>query len=413
MATAKFLTCASATYGLEFWDSTTGTVTVDSANVRGTSPRSYKLNVNNPAVTARARKNSILADAGRRISLWVYFPSVSQGAIDQILAVNTSGGGANIFLLRLTTSNKIDVQAVGVTNTTGTTTIAAGTWYRLTLAYTITSSTVWTVKAYINGVLEVTISNGGTLPNVGSSQLEIKAITNVNFVMNFDEVYVDDGSDNADPGGIGVTAKRPASNNVNNFNTAIGANPANRWTNVNERPISETNGWSDTSVTSQAENYGLETASAGDVDISTATVVARTAWVWAKQSVAVAGSPQLTDNGTNNALTLTTTSALYTVITTSSSYPSNAAGIGMKSAGVIADATNFYECGTIIAYLVNASATAAAGAISASAGEVVSAPAEAASGAVSASASVVITQPSFSSTLRSLVKRNRALRRLR
>ena len=67
--------------------------------------------------------------------------------------------------------------------------------------------------------------------------------------------------------------------------------------------------------------------------------------------MAVAGTPGITDNGTTTSITLATTSALYTVVTDSTAYPSNVAGIGMQSAGVNADATDLFECGTLIAYI--------------------------------------------------------------
>ena len=150
-------------------------------------------------------------------------------------------------------------------------------------------------------------------------------------------------------GAIRVTAKLPASNNVNQFTTAIGANPADRWTNVNERALSETNGWLD-AVDAHAENYGIEAASAGDVNISGATLIARMAWVWAKATTGGLGSPKITNNGTDTAVVLASTSKLFTNIVDSGSYPANAAAVGMVSAGVT-DTTSLFEAGMLVAYI--------------------------------------------------------------
>ena len=102
-------------------------------------------------------------------------------------------------------------------------------------------------------------------------------------------------------------------------------------------------------MTGPQENYGLQAASVGDVDVSSAmaTLVARSAWVWSSVTVASVLA-KIMDNGTETGITLTTTPALYTLITDSTSYPSNAAGIGER-ASTTAN-TNFYECGTLIAY---------------------------------------------------------------
>jgi hypothetical protein len=46
---------------------------------------------------------------------------------------------------------------------------------------------------------------------------------------------------------------------------------------------------------------------------------------------------------------LTTSNALYTKLVDSNAYPTNAAGIGMRSSGTTAD-TYMYECGMLVAY---------------------------------------------------------------
>ncbi len=67
----------------------------------------------------------------------------------------------------------------------------------------------------------------------------------------------------------------------------------------------------------------------------------------------MSGSPQaqIIANGNTVAITLTTSAAIYTAVTTSASYPSDPAGIGMSSTGTVDD-TFLYDCGMIIAYSV-------------------------------------------------------------
>ncbi len=65
----------------------------------------------------------------------------------------------------------------------------------------------------------------------------------------FDDIYVDNGSDLSDPGNVHVTAKRPGSNGLSNgFATQIGSGGSGFGSGhapqVNERPLSNTNGWS-------------------------------------------------------------------------------------------------------------------------------------------------------------------------
>ena len=94
------------------------------------------------------------------------------------------------------------------------------------------------------------------------------------------------------------------------------------------------------------------------MNISAATLVARLAWIWAKATTGALGTPKITNNGVDTAIALTSTSALYTNIVDSATYPSNAATIGMESTGAL-DVTFFYEAGMLIAYTPAATARGA------------------------------------------------------
>jgi hypothetical protein len=73
------------------------------------------------------------------------------------------------------------------------------------------------------------------------------------------------------------------------------------------------------------------------------------AWIWAKGAAGGLGTPQIMDNGTESAITLTSSGKLFRVTTTSASYPSDAEGIGMRATATADDAF-LYECGTLIVY---------------------------------------------------------------
>jgi hypothetical protein len=347
MAT-KFLESGSAaTFDMKFWTSEGG---AGAATSDAGPPRSIKL-------TNFHQLN--------KTNVWTPSGNVSQGRVSFRFKMEALPGGQNSVLLLGPCNIGTEVTSAGVLKYTapgGTvtgSTISASVEYRLSVAWTTdTSQSVNEIRWYLDGVLDGTNSNVLLSPG-GVADIRISDPGNNSF---FRDVFADDSNSLADIGDIRVTAKLPASNNVNQFTTAIGANPSNRWTNVNERALSETNGWLD-AVNSDRENYGIEGLSAGDVDLTGKTLVARTAWIWAKGAVGGLGSPKITNNGVDTAIVLTGSPALYTNIVDSASYPAAADTIGMVSAGA-ADATSLYECGMLIAYIPAGGAATPAGAFS-------------------------------------------------
>lgn len=566
MATTQFIESGTnATGGFEFWSSTAGTTTSDTTTKRNGNLRSIKLNTGSPAAVARATKTSILADTGRRISAWWNFPAVSPAGNNGFMTASNAAGTA-VIQISLTTAGKLQINLAGAPNVQGTKVLETNTWYRISLSYTITSTTSYEIRVYINGTLEVTISSNGTLTTVTTANLVMAGAVAAgdNFIAYCSDIYVDNGTDLADTGNISVTSKRPAADNTIGFDAPIGTDPgANlRYTAVNERPISQATGrqqrkiafvangalasdaaittlsvvapalsvndimiasiygnnnqvvsppdgtWTSikeinngtgmrtsifwkraaasdsgatfnftkpvddnllfagvistwagcrisatpldaTAASSSAnvlsdtvtyatfdptetlafvlacgqynndlttagaiagtdpaytnrtdletatgadcsvfnydgtssgaatgsrshvtistadavntgvqfglvpdaqENYTLQAAAVGDQDISAGTIVSRAAWVYAKATTGSLGTPKIMDNGSETSIVLTTAAALYTLITDSASYPSNAAGIGVRSSNNN-DSVFLYECGTIIAYI--------------------------------------------------------------
>lgn len=349
MANITFLEPGTdATGDLSFYPVTGGAASSDSG-VSHTGPRSLKLFTSSPATLATARTPSCLADAGRRISFW--FRTDTLPAANAVIARFLTSAVQGVWTATLKSTGIITQGGIGATGADGTKVLAANTWYRITVSFTITSTTVFRFDLFVDGVLDSS-ATAGTLTRVGADLLrfENNPGAGANVTNYFDDVYVDDGNDYTDPGDVRVTAKKPAANNTNNFDTAVGANPSDRWTNVNEVPLSDTNGWQHAASTDVQENYTLQAASAGDVDITGCTVLGRTAWIRAKGAAGGAGTPKIMDDGTETAVVLTASPALFKVTTTSATYPSNSAGIGMRSTNN-ADDTFLYECGTLIAYL--------------------------------------------------------------
>lgn len=331
-----------------FNTTTVGTVASDTV-VKNTGPRSIKLSTGNPSTLAAVDTvPGVLNDAGRRISFYFRFSALpaSSGVFFRVADSLSAAIVSGLVL----SSGVIQNTPAGATAVAGTTVLSVNTWYRISISYTITDTSTYQAKIYINGVLDST-SNAGTLTREDSSILRLTATTGwpIDTDLWFDDIVVDDGNDYTDIGDLRVTAKKPVADNINDFDTAVGANPANRYENVSEIPLSTTNGWQHAGVSDVQENYTIQAASVGDVDVSTKRIVGHIAWIRAKGVASGAGTPKIMNNGTETAIVLTATITPYFSATTTSVYPSNAAGVGMRSTNYTDDAF-LYECGQLIVY---------------------------------------------------------------
>ncbi len=335
-----------ATLGLQHYVASAGLVTVDQS-VAYTGPASIKCDT--AAGNAEAYfTNNQAADAGRRISFRFRF-SALPAATANICTLSTSGINP-VASVRLRADGKLQLGAD--TLAVGSTALAVNTWYRISFAYTITSGTVNQFRIFLNGSLEVTKTNAN-LQFTGAFYHTLGWVFNlpgVNTVAWYHDVYMDNLTTLTDPGNGAVTAKRPAAHSTNQFGTAIGANPANRWTNVNERPISQTNGWQSTGSASQFETYMAEAAAVGDANLTGATLLGHTPWAW---GACAAGTPPsvnvVAPNGTGYGVTVSTTPQMLAPGAISdSAYPTGGFGLNRLSGSVQAI---LYECGLLIAYI--------------------------------------------------------------
>lgn len=359
MATTTFLEPGTdATEDLIFYGTVTGTVASASDQAK-TGLRSIKVSSGSPAATAQLSSPvGVFTDSGSQMSF--YFRISALPAADAvILQIQQAAGGgiANIFLQ---TDGKLRFAPVGATAATGTTVLAANTWYRICISFYITNTTTFAFKTYVDGVLDST-ANAGTLTRTTSSifKFALQSTVGANVDVWFDDIYCATGgassSSQPDTGNILVTAKRPNANGTTNGMTGTGAGSGYGTGNsvyVNERPLSLTSYVSVLGVgATVTEEYNIENLSTGDVDLTGAILVDYVGWVFAKVAVGTEAG-QLILNGSNSAKTYTTTDTLFTTFAGSTTYP---AGTG-SDIGVITDTSlttfTLEECGIIFAFTV-------------------------------------------------------------
>jgi hypothetical protein len=369
MPTATFIEPGSdATADLRFYTSIpptgSGTIISDTSQAKD-GPRSIKSTAAAANDEAQIAGVSLLVDDGGAVSLWVRLSSVAPSVATGFFAA----ASASTTLLRagIDTTGKIRIDGRNATSKLGTTVLVADTWYRLTFTWVITTTTNWSFKCYLNGVLEVTTGNAdgtlagitlrdfyigiGTFGGTGSPWTATSILT-----VWFDSLYVDDRTDQTDPGEIHVTAKRPFANGTTNgFTTQIGAGGSGYGSGhapqVNERPLDIANGWSMVGAGAAiTEEYNVESRSAGDVNLTNLTIKAVEGWVAAAALINETG--QIIVDGTSSNIALILSPFLFVAQSvTPTSFP---AGTG-ADIGIITSATvttvSLYECGIIVAYL--------------------------------------------------------------
>jgi len=366
MAT-KFIEPGSAsTQDFNLWTASLnngGTISSSSQAVLG-SVRSIAAAVTGTLQGPYVYQIGILADAGRRASFGFRFTGTLNDSIGADLIDITNSSGNPLFDLCLTSAGKINLinGDTGATYTLGSAVLVANTDYRISIVYTITSTTVNTITVRVydssDRLLDTISATNVTLPRTGSDRLVLTQGVangvNTNVTFYFAHIYVDDGT-SGDPGNIRVTAKRPNANGTaNELTTQIGSGGSGYGSGhspqVNERPASDSNGWSIVIVAAaKIEEYNSESVSQGDVDISYGKIIDFAGWVRAKALASETGKI-IVDN-TQTDISLTSTITVFTKIAGSTVYP---AGTG-TDIGIVTSTTattvSLYECGIIVAYI--------------------------------------------------------------
>lgn len=283
-AATLFMETPDATQGTHFWSSVTGTVAYDSTTTPKSGIASWKFG---DAATGQVNYfNQSFGGmmAAGRISIWVSFSAIPTATKPFISVWDDSF--SEVAVAQINSSGVLVLTGQLGLSVTGSTVLSAGVWYQVTLFWDSATSTA---KLFLGSSLEV---SSGVAFSADPDNFFIGAGANLNIAVNYESnkfvniqhVYVDDDSSGNYPGDIRVTAKEPNANNTGNFTDSFNvAAPGSRYTNTDDRPLTTTTGWVNSNTTANAENYGIENASTGDVDISAATLVARTAWVYAKK----------------------------------------------------------------------------------------------------------------------------------
>lgn len=354
---------SDATYDTSFYTTTSGTFSSDSTQFY-TGTRSIKCTVGGSgAVALIGTGNNVLADAGRRISVYMRFetlPSVGPGVF---LAIDQAAGAADILVLAITSTGQLQLQelnAASIVHTiNGPTILSAGVWYQIGISYTITDATHYTANVTINGKSEISRVNnaGGVTMNISSSQLLLAAFQfDNNKSVWFDNVFVDNGATLDYPGDIRVTAKRPTTNGTSaGFTTQIGGGGSGYGSGhtpqVNERPLSQTNGWSMVGAgASVIEEYNVESSTTGDVDLTRQTLVDLVAWLLASSLANETGS--LIYGVSSTPINLTSTPLLFTTAVSvfPAVYPAGTGtDIGIQTTTALTT-VSLYECGILVIY---------------------------------------------------------------
>jgi len=351
MATTFLEPGGDADFGIGLWGASTGAPAAASDFVHGGHQRSDKYAIN--SVSHLSTAGGVLADNGSRISFYLYLNALPTATATIALAKSP---GNIVFSLRLTSSGVLQLWNTATANQIGSngSTLSTGIWYRISLAYTITSGTVNQIIEFLNGVSDIAVTNA-TLTNTGTSIFRVGNITgDATLDLRTSDHYCDSSSSLTDTGNIWVTAKRPFANgNTNGFSTQIGSGGSGYGSGhapqVNERPLSNTNGWSIIGAGSAVtEEYTIEQLYQGDIIVPPDGIIDFMGWVDAKSATNETGKIIVANVQTN--IALTSTESIFTQIAGSKSYPAGGTDIGIVTSATLTT-VSLYECGIVVAFI--------------------------------------------------------------
>ena len=343
-----FAETPDATQAFEFWDSQTRTITYDTTTGRKSGLASWKCDSTGSNLAAELLTGDI-GDVAR-CSCYVRFTNfpaatqkfmVMQLAGDSI-ACAVSSGGVLTF-----------IDDAG-TETTGST-LSVGQDYLIMMVQDRAASPA--VKVFLDTVEDIDIASAddgaGGLNEVVFGMIGTWGASKVN---NFQHFYVDDVTDLTDPGDVQVTAKIFDTDSAPNlFDTNVGNNPSNRFENNNERPINESNGWSNISTTSNEEEFQIQDAATGDENIAGKGILGYIAWWWAKRGSGGGTTRFCLGLGPTFGLEFTTTSQFFSGRTNAASYPTAFPQISVDHPSGGSSDSFWYESGAIIVYTAGVS----------------------------------------------------------
>ena len=336
-----------------FWDTSVSNMAVASDFVHSF----HKKSIISGTTSANQTLVGTTKDSGSRISLYIYFVTLPS-ATSAIFQLRNGGSNLTCVSVRVTSAgvlqlwNGVSTAQIGSNGTT----VSTGQWYRISLSYVITSNVVNRFELSVNNSSTISVTNA-TITNISTSVLRVgNTDGNASLSYRMNDVYIDNSSALTDPGNIFITAKRPNSNGTtNDFSTQVGAGGSGYGSGhspqVNERPLSTTNGWSMVGAGSAVtEEFNVEDKSTGDFTIQPYdTIVDYMGWVSANSLVGE--TAQIIVNGSASNISLTSALTIFTKIANSSVYPSGTgADIGIITATTLTTVT-LNESGIIVAFI--------------------------------------------------------------
>ncbi len=301
-----------------------------------------------------------LADAGTRLSF--HFRPTYAGNGGGIVG-GYLGATAKWFLYSNGTGTvSITDASLTVLKTTSTAVIFSGCTYRFAVSYVITSTSSYTMKVWLDGRLILTATGADGNIGTGATLLYIGYSDTASLPNWFQHMYTDNGTDFADPCPTGLirftTAKFPTGNGSNNGYTTHGSASGTGTGHapyINQRPKSTSADFLDqVSAGSLDEDYTLQSASAGDDDLTGAAIVGWMSFQYARLTGS-GSSPVMSifDNGVVTTFTPALAFALVTHFTLSTTYPATAPICGQRSTKGNAKVPAMDLCGMMIVYDVN------------------------------------------------------------
>jgi len=341
-----------ADFGVGLWPTKQGSPAAVSDFVHGGHRRSIGFPVNTQCLLVTPV--GVVADAGGRFSAFFYLNALPAAAAKTIAGIGTSAG-SRIAVLALTTGGVLTLtDASNVQIGTNGKTLSTGRWYRISMAWTITSTTVNRFEIFVDGASSISVTNG-TLTRTASSVVIFGSVADTAQDLRVSDIYIDNSNALTDPGNIWVTAKRPFANGTTNgFTTQIGAGGGSGYgtghaPQVNERPSNTANGWSVVGAGSAVtEEYTIEGKNVGDIDISSSTIVDYMGWVIASSVTAETAS--IIVGGVSSNISLSNANLPFSKMAGSSIYPAGGTDIGIVTSTTLTT-VGLYEAGIIVAYI--------------------------------------------------------------
>ena len=191
-----------------------GAPTVVTDFVHGGHKRSIKYR---PGFSDRVQTPfGVVSDTGGRFSFYIYLNALPSATTLFFLLRNNVD--FTVVSLVLTSGGVLQLWRGNIVTQIGSNgaTLSTGTWYRISLAFTITSSSVNRFEVFVNGTSSISGTNVTSL-NTASNYFEIGNLdTDASLDFRSSDHYADNSSSLLDTGNIWVTAKRPNANGTTN-----------------------------------------------------------------------------------------------------------------------------------------------------------------------------------------------------